>query len=235
MRVTHRRMAAAAAVLSLSVVGGVAISTGMSAANTTSGAAGSTGTHAALRPLNNAAASGQAQVVVSGNNLQVVLQARRLLKGMPHAQHIHFGAQARNECPNVRDDDNHDHRINTVEGIPAYGPVRVSLTKRGDTSPDSTLAVNRFPTAPEGKVAYSRTISVSDRLAERIAAGKAVIVVHGIDYNRNGKYDFRAAGASELDPSLPAEATDPALCGVLRVGDSQNGALTDLLENIGNS
>ena len=38
----------------------------------------------------------------------------------------------------------------------------------------------------------------------------------GVDYNGNGMYDFASAGKSDLDPSLPAEATDPALCGVLR-------------------
>ena len=38
-----------------------------------------------------------------------------------------------------------------------------------------------------------------------------------MDYNGNGMYDFDSAGASELDPSLPAEATDPAVCGVLKV------------------
>jgi len=42
--------------------------------------------------------------------------------------------------------------------------------------------------------------------------GTAVLVVHGIDYNDNGKYDG-VLGTSELDTSLPAEATDPALCG----------------------
>jgi len=32
-----------------------------------------------------------------------------------------------------------------------------------------------------------------------------------------GKYDFKGAGKSELDPNLPAEATDPVACGVLRM------------------
>jgi hypothetical protein len=41
------------------------------------------------------------------------------------------------------------------------------------------------------------------------------IVQHGVDLNNNGRYDFRAAGASELDPSLPQEATIPANCGVI--------------------
>ena len=53
---------------------------------------------------------------------------------------------------------NSDHRMNPVEGIPAYGPVRVSLTKHGDTSPKSALAVNRFPT---GRTARSTTTATS--------------------------------------------------------------------------
>lgn len=174
-------------------------------------------TRASLEPLNNSGVKGQADVVVvDGRKVRVDLNARRLLKGVPHAQHIHFGGRARHECPTVRDDDNADHRLNTVEGQPAYGPVKVSLTTRGDTSPDSTLAVNRFPTAPEGKVNYDRKgIKVSKKVARAIRRGNAVVVVHGIDYNGNGTYDFEA-GTSELDPSLPAEATDPVSCGVLR-------------------
>jgi hypothetical protein len=37
--------------------------------------------------------------------------------------------------------------------------------------------------------------------------------VHGIDTNHNDAYDF-SAGKSELDPSLPQEATVPAGCGI---------------------
>jgi hypothetical protein len=38
-------------------------------------------------------------------------------------------------------------------------------------------------------------------------------VVHGVDYNGDGTYSGEEM--SDLDPSLPTEATDPALCGVL--------------------
>jgi hypothetical protein len=38
-----------------------------------------------------------------------------------------------------------DGRLNTVEGIPAYGPVVVSLNTKGDTTPVSFLDVTRFP------------------------------------------------------------------------------------------
>ena len=41
-----------------------------------------------------------------------------------------------------------------------------------------------------------------------------MIVVHGIDYNHNGIYD-NVLDRSELNPSLPGEATAPALCGPL--------------------
>ena len=145
------------------------------------------------------------------------VNARRLAPNLPHAQHIHFGAQARHECPTTADDSNGAFRLTTTEGDPAYGPVRVSLTTKGDTSADSVLAVNRFPTARQGRVDYSRTTRTSTAVANAIRRGDAVVVLHGVDYNHNGRYDFRSAGKSELDKALPAEATDPASCGVLRV------------------
>ena len=42
------------------------------------------------------------------------------------------------------------------------------------------------------------------------------MVVHGVDDNGNGQYEMAGAGASELNPAVPAEATDPAACGLLR-------------------
>ena len=173
--------------------------------------------HAHLDPLNSSGAKGHAMVETHHRKVHVDVHARGLAKGLPHAQHIHYGEQARNECPTVgKDDANGDFRLETVEGVPAYGPVRVSLTKRGDTSAASALAVDRFPTAPRGKVNYDRTTTTSKAVARAIRRGEAVVVVHGVDYNGNGTYDFDSAGKSDLDPALPAEATDPALCGVLR-------------------
>ncbi len=185
-------------------------------------------THAELRALNNSGVRGDSDVHVNGRRIRVDLDAKRLLKRMPHAQHIHFGAKARHECPTVRDDDNADHRLNTAEGQPAYGPVKVSLTKKGDTSADSTLAVKRFPNARKGQIHYNREgIKVSERVARGIRRGNAVVVVHGIDYNGNKRYDF-AAGRSELDPSLPAEATDPVTCGRLKPVAADGGVVPDL-------
>ncbi len=170
-----------------------------------------------LKSLNDSGATGKATFEFRGRKAQVRIDARGLAKKLPHAQHLHFGADARNECPNVFDDANNDLRINVAEGVPDYGPILKSLTTTGDTSPKSGLAVDRFPTTPQGIEKYERTVNFAPGAVLRaIKNGKGVIVIHGVDHNGNGTYDFEGAGASELDPSLPAEATDPALCGVLR-------------------
>jgi hypothetical protein len=50
-------------------------------------------------------------------------------------------------------------------------------------------------------------------VASAITRGESVVVIHGVDHNHDGKYD--GTKKSDLDPSLPTEATDPAVCGVL--------------------
>jgi len=159
--------------------------------------------------------SGTAMVTVKGTSITVNMAASGLLPDQPHAAHIHFGAAARHECPVIGDDTNKDGHLNTTEGGPAYGPVVVSLTKSGDTSPASGVAVDRFDTAPGGKISYERgSIEVAPEVATAITDGKAVVVIHGVDYNKDGKYSGDVK--SDLAPALPTEATDPALCGVLR-------------------
>ncbi|QTE30166.1 CHRD domain-containing protein [Pengzhenrongella sicca] len=164
--------------------------------------------------LNGVDASGTAMVAVTGTTITVTMAATGLLADSPHAAHIHFGAEARNECPAASDDASGDGTLNTTEGGPAYGAIVVSLTKTGDTSPESGLAVDRFDTAPGGKIAYERgSIEVSPEVAQAIVDGKSAVVIHGVDHNHNGTYDGDVI--SELDATLPTEATDPALCGVL--------------------
>ena len=124
------------------------------------------------------------------------------------------------------DDTNKDAHLTTTEGGPAYGAVVVSLTTTGDTSPSSALAIDRFDTAPGGNLTYQRgDITVAPEVAAAITTGQAVVVIHGVDYNADGKYDGTVM--SDLDPKLPTEATDPALCGVLKaapVGAMATGA-----------
>ncbi len=179
-------------------------------------AAKSNGTtlNANLTSLNNSGVSGTATVTVSGNKLNASIDATGLLANAPHAAHIHFGATALHECP-TQAADGGDGQLSTLEGLPFYGPVVVSFTTSGDTSPASVLAIDRFSTAPEGVIVYDRdNIKTQRAVAKAIAAGQGVVVIHGVDYNNSGAYDFEA-GISDLDPTFPAEATDLAACGVL--------------------
>ncbi len=189
---------------------------------------------AELTELNGSGASGSATAVVRNQKIRhIEVHAEGLTPDAPHAQHIHYGEQALNECPTLALDSNADGRLNTVEGVPAYGPVVVSLNTTGDTTPASFLDVTRFPVAEDGRIDYSRdNIEFTDvagtgypgadgtgtakQIADAIRDGEGVVVIHGVDYDGNGMYNFSSPeGASELDPSLPAEATDPAACGVL--------------------
>ncbi len=108
----------------------------------------------------------------------------------------------------------------------------MSLTTTGDTTPARFLDVTQSRVCASGSYDYSRsTINFTrvagtgdtggggtpQQIADSVREGEGVLVIHGVDYNGNGTYDFESAGASELDPELPAEATDPAACGVLEV------------------
>ncbi len=167
-----------------------------------------------LNSLNNSGVTGLSKVIVDGNKVTVSIDAKGLVKKAPHAMHFHFDKKATNMCPTVADDLDADHRLSTSEGVPAYGSVQYSLTEKGDTSAKSALAVDRFPTANKGKIHYDRKFKVSKAFAKKILRGDVAIVVHGIDYNQNAVYDGDA-GMSDLDPTLPTEATDPVACGVL--------------------
>jgi hypothetical protein len=192
---------------------------------------------AELHALNGSGAHGTAHAVVRNQRIRSIeVSAEGLSPEAPHAMHIHYGDDARNECPTMADATNTRRngkpRLSTADGLPAYGPIVVSLTTRGDTTPASGLAVDRFPVSDDGSLDYRRKgieitrvagtgypgadgAGTAKQIAEAIRDGEGVVVIHGVDYNRNGRYDFRSAGRSELDPSLPAEATDPAACGVL--------------------
>jgi hypothetical protein len=91
-----------------------------------------------------------------------------------------------------------------------------SFTEWGSTSGavPTNVDMNRYPAS--GNIRYKRTMTVSRLVADLIRDRDAVIVVHGIDYNYNHIYDFGALGVSDLDKTLPGEATAPALCGPLR-------------------
>ncbi len=199
---------------------------------------GSTSYQANLTALNQSGVSGTGMVTLDGNSATVMIKASGLLAGAPHAQHFHIGALG--TCPTDADDKDGDGFLSTTEGAGAYGAIGTSLTLTGDTSPDSGLAVDRFPTADGGSENYSRTLEVTDDVHKAFEAGTAVLVVHGVDKNGSGTYDGDIK--SDLDPSLPMEATAPAACGALKVaqmgttpsgGAETGGGSTSGIENQG--
>jgi hypothetical protein len=192
-----------------------ALSVGLASMAFAQGSIGSRYFEAELNPLNRSGADGHAILKKEGDRrLQTKIFTTDMAPNLPHAQHIHGFKKAVSECPTLARHSGRDNLITTVEGVPAYGPIQTSLTTRGDTSPASGLAVSRFPVANSlGFLRYERTLSVSSNVYSNL--GKKAIVQHGVDLNHNGRYDFKAAGRSELDPSLPQEATIPANCGVI--------------------
>jgi hypothetical protein len=162
-------------------------------------------------PTNHVNASGSTTVRLDGDTAWVTVNVRGLIVA-PHAMHIHFKGEG--ECPQVNDATIHNGHLamSTTDGLDDYGPIGTSLTTRGDTSPASALAITRFPQI--GTYQYVRQIQLTHDVANAVRSGNAVIVVHGIDYNHNKKYDS-VLGVSDLTKTLPMEATAPAICGAL--------------------
>ena len=171
-----------------------------------------------LEDLNGSGTHGRGALVLDGNEVRIAYRVHHVLPGAPHAQHIHIGGQG--TCPEPDADTNSDGIISTTEGHHAYGDIGTSLTTSGDTTSASGLAIDRFPTPGDNSYTYRRTLTVTDDVADNIRDGRAVLVVHGIDPNDTGTYD--GAAPSDLDPSLPLEATSPAACGPFHVRNHVN-------------
>jgi hypothetical protein len=163
-------------------------------------------------PTNQVTGSGTGTVNLNGNVATVSVAAQGLLNSSPHAMHIHAGGKG--VCPpaSAARDHNGHKSISTTDGIKYYGAPQVALTSRGDTSPKSIIDFSRYPTT--AAINYKRPITIPAGVASAIRAGNAAVIVHGIDYNHNGIYD-NVLDRSELNNSLPGEATAPALCGTL--------------------
>lgn len=176
-----------------------------------------------LSELNGSGASGSATIKVAGTEVTVDISGTGFTPNAPHAQHLHGDVSGKNfVCPTDADvkelDKDEDGLLNTAEAAPLYGGVLLALTTEGDTSPDSALAVDRFPVAnAQGDLEYHRTFTVSQAVADKMA--NLHIVDHGIDLDGSGTYDGDAR--SSLTDDLPLEATIPATCGALGAAQTE--------------
>lgn len=211
---------------SLAVTAATIISTLGTAGIASAQSTGSTQMYQAnLSSLNGSGSTGTATVSVTGDQLTVKVHSDGASANLAHAQHIHIGGK--NICPTAADNTNKDAVLTTAEGQPAYGDIKVSLTTSGDASATSGLAVDRFPKASAtGSVDYNRTFTLpSGVTASDVANG--VIVTHGVASLYGDKTKYDGSMKSELDSSLPEEATAPASCGKLTAaptGGAQTGS-----------
>ncbi|NUP49659.1 MAG: hypothetical protein HOW97_20465 [Catenulispora sp.] len=202
-------LAAAAAFAALPV----ALTAGPAAAQTSDSG---TTYMATLNPLNHAGGSGMLMLQLTGDQAVISedvhgLAATFMNAPYPHVQHIHIGAAG--TCPDASADKNGDGVVSTTEGAPSYGGIGTTLGVSGDTSPAAGTDVKIAPGGADFH--YSRTVTLDSKTVDSIKAGKAVIVVHGLD---PATLSARAQGEpSDLVPALPLAATSPALCGPLQV------------------
>ncbi|MTV23972.1 hypothetical protein FTX61_00840 [Nitriliruptoraceae bacterium ZYF776] len=169
-----------------------------------------------LSQANDSGASGSATVTLDGTTATVRISGSGFFDGFPHAMHIHGEPGGDAVCGNLNLsegselDADGDGVISVTEAAGGYGPIAVSLTTEGDTSPDSGLAVDRFPTS--GSLDYERTFELPADVAEDLSDFH--IVVHALDLDDSGEIGDSGI-ESDLDPSLDMEATAPAACGQL--------------------
>jgi|GEM_PF-1729553 len=163
-------------------------------------------------------ASGTTRVKALPNGkLQVTVEAWGLSPNLPHAMHLHGvpGDATDMACPGPAAA-GPDGVVTVLDGAPFYGGILTSLTSTGDVSPASALALDRYAVADaDGHLYYQRTFTDVPGYTD---AGTVQVVVHGIDFDRNGMYAFNAADpfssrSSSLGAGIPLEATVPVLCG----------------------
>ncbi|WP_026549968.1 CHRD domain-containing protein [Arthrobacter sp. Br18] len=193
-----------------------------------------------LGQLSGTTGSGTITLDVTGDQAKVKLQVSGLAEtfmdaAYPHVQHIHGGAMG--ECPTTADDANGDGILSTTDGAASYGGIQTTLTTSGATTPAEGL--NLALGGQGGSYTIDRTITIDEATQKSLAAGTAVVVVHGLDPATVTATAEAFNAPSDLEPSLPLGATSPALCGVLvesQMGDMPaGGADTGVAQETGSN
>ena len=157
--------------------------------------------------------TGNASLRQLTKNVQVKLSASGLSPNLPHLVHIHGRVQAQNECPGIEADANGDGLIDTLDGLPAYGPVLVTFSTEGTTSPAVGFDPSVAPIADaSGNLVYERSIRVSEDIRSNL--GRLHIVVHGLDLNGNGIYDGPISTSGVM-----LELELPVACGRININN----------------
>lgn len=157
--------------------------------------------------------SGTATFTLTGVILTANIRVSGLTPGLPHLMHIHGVIEAQNECPgtDVADDRVDDGLIDTVEGLPAYGPIVVTFSETGSTTPGAALSLGTAPVADSsGNIDYMRTFRIPANVALNLS--DLHVVIHGADLDSSGEYD---GIDGSLGAGIPLEAEIPVSCGAI--------------------
>jgi len=155
-----------------------------------------------LAPLN-VDGQGRAKLRERDGELVVKLRAEGLDDGI-HIAHIHGIRQAENECPDLSFDTDHNGFVDLLEGLPAYGPVQITLSD----------GLNDRGT----KIKYNRTYPLldgGDALSELGDLSQYAVVVHGVDLDGDHLATNPNAGGDAVDDQDDNEISMPALCGTI--------------------
>jgi hypothetical protein len=213
----RRRRAVAAVVLgACAIIVAVVLVSALGGGGNASGGEGGLERQTGLSPVptNKVDGSGNVTLTLDGNTADVKVDASGLPTNGEHLMHIH--ADGRDVCPpaGAARDHNGHRAITGKDGIPYYGRPLTSLTTSGDTTIQSAFASSaRYESGKSFD--YERKIDLGESMAARIRQGEGVVVVHGIDWDRDGKYGAVLQGARIPKDELSGELTAPALCGPL--------------------
>lgn len=155
-----------------------------------------------LAPLN-VDGRGRVKLEQQDGELAVKLRAKGLDDGI-HLAHIHGIRQAENECPGMSFDVDDNGVVDIAEGLPAYGPVQITLSD-GLNDRGTSLDYTRTFTVLDGGDALSALGDLSDY----------AIVIHGVDLDGDDLATNPNAGGDAAGDPDDNEISMPALCGTI--------------------
>lgn len=127
--------------------------------------------------------------------------------GGVHLAHIHGIRQAMNECPTPSADTDGNGLVDFSEGLPAYGPVQVTLSN-GTNDRGAALDWTRTFTH----------LDSGDGIASLGPLDQYAIVVHGVDLDGDGAATNPDSDGNGAPDPAGNEISMPALCGVIEAG-----------------
>lgn len=174
---------------------------------------------ATLSPVNRdllrANPSGQVELVVGGETLEIAVRAAGMPPGIVHLQHFHgFADGTPARCPGPGADANGDGVVDVTETEAMAG---VTMVPFHDDPTSLEIKADTYPQADaEGSYTYRQVASLDqlqkafrDRFGGELALDRRVVFVHGVPEDVN----LPDSANSVMD--VPAHVTLPIACGEL--------------------